>query len=1304
MAVEAVGSDMDEQDALLLGRGGHTSNTAEEEEEGLEDLAVAFTTLRHRNNGIPVPEEEVARWRIRVRMRTICVGLIVALNIGVDPPDIFKTSPCARKECWLDIHNLPPNKALEQVGQRLQQQYDKLNSRQGQVRYKPCLDPTVDDVKKMCAALRRCAKDERVLVHYNGHGVPRPTDCGEIWLFNKNFTQYIPLSLYEMQSYIAAPSIFVWDCSNAGQIVKSFETFAQQRRQEYEGYQRSGQVGHVPQPPLKDCIHLAACSIDEVLPMNPDLPADLFTACLTTPIEVAFSVMVSSTSKMLLKPRKDLLDQIEGPIADRRTMVGELFWIFTAITDTIAWNVLPRDLFQKLFRQDLLVASLFRNFLLAERIMRSVNCTPVSHPPMPPTHEHPMWQHWDMALDLIMATEGKLQRVHEQCYFPFFADQLRAFEVWLQLGSHERDPPEQLPIVLQVLLSQTHRLRALQLLQEFLDLGSWAVNLALSVGIFPYVLKLLQSAAPEIRSVLCFIWCKILAVDKSCQNDIVKDEGEKYFIEILCNPRTPPREQAMAAFCLSVVVAGNPKGQESCAREPNDLLGKCMARLFPRGNQPGPDPLVRRWLLLCLARLWEDNRQIRQRAMWQGVHVALAPLLDDDVPEVRAACAYVLGTLVGVRDPNGPILPPELDIGLRMCALTLDSSPLVRKEVVLGLHCVVAGYVHEVRAAAEGSDRERDLRTDRPGDGTSSPASRRSSQSISISAEDGNDPFPFVRIWRELLNMAADPFPEVADLAEAVLADHKIPGLKRPLPPVQPVKEKAPPAANPGLIRTFSSKALHWLSDTSDGDASVVVGAPELSPRLSIAAANASPRMGGPRKPAPPEAGPTLLQTLSKDQQRVDAESDETQTTSSNGLSGPGLKSEFFEWSADYLRQPLLKPKAKGVDAVSDQYLLHRYRLRRHRHRQRHGHALEDYTHTAAARAGRNVVTQRATLCFQAEEGQAIGPLSKLVFHPAQPELAVADGIDTVNVWNWKQHEQKSVFRNGNPPGTCITDMAYVNAHDTAMLMLASDDGVLRVWRDYTDTNTRSIVTAWRALSDLLAYRVTREVGMLLDWQQEKGWAVVGGDCSYLRAWDTERDKCAQVLETGGGEVPVTTLGHNPLDPNMIYAGFSDGCVRIYDTRANGKVMMTLSEHRTRIQGGSMQASSRNLLVTGSADSEVRVWDLRSDRSLASVEAHPMAKQCSSIAVHPYAPVFASGTWTHQASIKHHAIRLFHTTDLQPIATVQYHDGFLGQRIASVTSLAFHPFKTVFAAGGADGIVSIYDFQGDGTNTTQNFI
>ena len=65
----------------------------------------------------------------------------------------------------------------------------------------------------------------------------------------------------------------------------------------------------------------------------------------------------------------------------------------------------------------------------------------------------------------------------------------------------------------QFLLSQAHRLQALELLGRFLDLGPWAVHLALSVGIFPYVLKLLGSKLKELQPILVFIWAKILAVD-----------------------------------------------------------------------------------------------------------------------------------------------------------------------------------------------------------------------------------------------------------------------------------------------------------------------------------------------------------------------------------------------------------------------------------------------------------------------------------------------------------------------------------------------------------------------------------------------------------------------------------------------------------------------------------------------------------------------------------------------------------------------------------------------------------------------
>lgn len=76
--------------------------------------------------------------------------------------------------------------------------------------------------------------------------------------------------------------------------------------------------------------------------MSPELPADLFTTCLTTPISIALRHFITQNPRLLpTSPQKitiDMVDKIPGRLNDRRTPLGELNWIFTAITDTIAWT------------------------------------------------------------------------------------------------------------------------------------------------------------------------------------------------------------------------------------------------------------------------------------------------------------------------------------------------------------------------------------------------------------------------------------------------------------------------------------------------------------------------------------------------------------------------------------------------------------------------------------------------------------------------------------------------------------------------------------------------------------------------------------------------------------------------------------------------------------------------------------------------------------------------------------------------------------------------------------------------------
>ena len=53
--------------------------------------------------------------------------------------------------------------------------------------------------------------------------MPRPTANGEVWVFNKNYTQYIPLSVYELRAVVGAPAVFVLDCSGAGVLLPHFQ-------------------------------------------------------------------------------------------------------------------------------------------------------------------------------------------------------------------------------------------------------------------------------------------------------------------------------------------------------------------------------------------------------------------------------------------------------------------------------------------------------------------------------------------------------------------------------------------------------------------------------------------------------------------------------------------------------------------------------------------------------------------------------------------------------------------------------------------------------------------------------------------------------------------------------------------------------------------------------------------------------------------------------------------------------------------------------------------------------------------------
>nr|XP_020024586.1 regulatory-associated protein of mTOR isoform X5 [Castor canadensis] len=1039
----------------------------------------------------------------------------------------------------------------------------------------------------------------------------------------------------------------------------------------------------------------------------------------------------------------DLIEKIPGRLNDRRTPLGELNWIFTAITDTIAWNVLPRDLFQKLFRQDLLVASLFRNFLLAERIMRSYNCTPVSSPRLPPTYMHAMWQAWDLAVDICLSQLPTI--IEEGTAFrhsPFFAEQLTAFQVWLTMGVENRSPPEQLPIVLQVLLSQVHRLRALDLLGRFLDLGPWAVSLALSVGIFPYVLKLLQSSARELRPLLVFIWAKILAVDSSCQADLVKDNGHKYFLSVLADPYMPAEHRTMTAFILAVIVNSYTTGQEACLQ--GNLIAICLEQLSD------PHPLLRQWVAICLGRIWQNFDSARWCGVRDSAHEKLCSLLSDPIPEVRCAAVFALGTFVGnsaERTDHSTTI--DHNVAMMLAQLINDGSPMVRKELVVALsHLVVQYESNFCTVALQFMEEEKNYPLPSPAateggsltpvrDSPCTPRLRsvssygniravttarslnKSLQNLSLTEESGssvafspgnlstsssasstlgspeNEEYilsfetidkmrrvssysalnsligvsfnsVYTQIWRVLLHLAADPYPDVSDLAMKVLNS---------------IAYKATVNARPQRILDTSSLTQSAPASPTNKGMHIhqVGGSPPASSTSSCSLTNDVAKQPVSRDLPSARPGPTGTtgaqytphsHQFPRTRKMFDKGPDQT-TDDADEAAGhksficATMQTGFCDWSARYFAQPVMKiPEEHDLES----------QIRKERE-------WRFLRNTRVRKQAQQVIQKGITrLDDQIFLNRNPGVPSVVKFHPFTPCIAVADK-DSICFWDWEKGEKLDYFHNGNPRYTRVTAMEYLNGQDCSLLLTATDDGAIRVWKNFADLEKNpEMVTAWQGLSDMLP--TTRGAGMVVDWEQETGLLMSSGDVRIVRIWDADRETKVQDIPTGADSC-VTSLSCDS-HRSLIVAGLGDGSIRVYDRRMalSECRVMTYREHTAWVVKAYLQKHPEGHIVSVSVNGDVRFFDPRMPESVNVLQ---IVKGLTALDIHPQANLIACGSMNQFTAI--------YNGNGELINNIKYYDGFMGQRVGAISCLAFHPHWPHLAVGSNDYYISVYSVE-----------
>jgi len=311
---------------------------------------------------------------------------------------------------------------------------------------------------------------------------------------------------------------------------------------------------------------------------------------------------------------------------------------------------------------------------------------------------------------------------------------------------------------------------------------------------------------------------------------------------------------------------------------------------------------------------------------------------------------------------------------------------------------------------------------------------------------------------------------------------------------------------------------------------------------------------------------------------------------------------------------------------------------------------------------------------------------------------------DEIAVWSYAQTTPSlhGRFCNFNALGARVCDLTLLNEADGAsthgpLLLAGSDDGVIRVWRDWCSGPSVAprLVTAFAAVDELLpAGPLGAARGMVSLWSQRRGQLLACSRASaapVVQVWDMSTERCVQRLMSGleGADHHITALCETGagMHPAVVAAGASDGSIRLYDLRSGCYCFMAVTaEHKAAIVGlkSHREAEVRHFppaaLISADASGEMKYWDARAWSTASAVDSH--RSPISTLALHERAPVVAAGSRN----------QLIKVLDMNAEVTnlIRYHDGFLGTRIGPVSCLAFHPHELLLAAGATDSVVSIY--------------
>ncbi|OHT10466.1 hypothetical protein TRFO_20199 [Tritrichomonas foetus] len=577
------------------------------------------------------------------------------------------SNSCSEYLAWTDIQNTPTNEFPINAHNSYKYAYQE---QRRQLRFLHLVSPTIEKFHAI-AQHRKELPNERILFHYIGYGFPTSKD-GNIFVRDGRPPQFTVYPMKKILKLMKTPSMFIFDVDYSGNFINSiregYAAIAKKRNQ--------GNASQIEGSAYDNWLCLCATDTDEKLPSDPHLPRDFLSSCLLSPIDMSILCYILQYYRTsfpspdfpltYLKHTLHEKEQKDNEQKDEKKFPTKIFSkLLTTIVDSIVSDFLSPAEYSRLFRKDKLVASLFRNFVLAQYLLIQYNIHPTSNPALPNMSHHPMWVQWNSAIDLWLTSSLSTVPSYDSY---FYARTINSFKNMMKNGQAKMIRNSLLTTLCQIPFTDNtnYHPTAMAALADYAlashENRAKVANSVIFSNFFGKLVDTIPMKMKEFESLCCLV-LSLFQLDMNFVYQIKRETNLRSLHNRLFDTRLNVKTKTLIAAILSCLV--------STFKNLRNELSSVDYFLKLKNEIPQSSSGYLMSLLILIKKMYETQSIDTKLFYESAVHIQLANLVFHNNSFCRAAVLSALSCFMQANDPllNSELLLFTLPAFLDVCYL-----------------------------------------------------------------------------------------------------------------------------------------------------------------------------------------------------------------------------------------------------------------------------------------------------------------------------------------------------------------------------------------------------------------------------------------------------------------------------------------------------------------------------------------------------------------------------------------------------------------------------------------------------------